>query len=89
MSSEAQQRIKDIAQATGLKKSSIHRHQQGIGRRNQHAESSFWETPAGYCWLARLVIAVVYYFGIQQGIGAESLSRFFKAIRICRHPSAY
>ncbi len=85
IAANAQQRIEDIAEATGLKKSSVHRHQQGIARRNQYGESSFWETPTGYAWLARLVVAVVYYFGIQQGVGAESLSRFFKAIHLETH----
>lgn len=78
-------RIADIAAATGLKKSSVHRHQQGIARRHQYAESSLWETAAGAAWMARLVVAVVYHFGIQQGVGAESLSRFFKAIHLETH----
>jgi hypothetical protein len=33
----------------------------------------------------RLVIAVVYHFGIKQGVGAESLSAFFKAIHLDTH----
>jgi len=32
-----------------------------------------------------LAIAVVYHFGIQQGVGAESLSAFFKAIQVDTH----
>jgi len=28
---------------------------------------------------------VIYYFGIKQGVGAESLSEFFRAIRLSRH----
>lgn len=31
--------IRQIAKATGIAKSSIHRHQQAIERRNQYAES--------------------------------------------------
>ena len=31
------------------------------------------------------MLGVVYYFGIKQGIGAESLSEFFQAIRLSRH----
>jgi hypothetical protein len=85
MARNAKQRIVDIAQATGIKKSSVQRHQQGISRRNQYSESSFWETAVGHAWLVRLVIAVVYYFGIQQGVGAESLSRFFKAVHLETH----
>ena len=85
MAQPVKQRIIDIAAATGLKKSSVQRHQKGIERRDQYAESNLWETAAGAAWLMRLVVAVVYHFGIQQGVGAESLSQFFKAIHIETH----
>lgn len=77
--------IKSIALATGMSQSSVHRHQQAIKRRNEYAESWWWETKVGREWLKRLVIAVVYYFGIKQGVGADSLSAFFKAVHIERH----
>jgi hypothetical protein len=34
------------------------------------------------------VIGVVYHFGIKQGVGAESLSAFFKAIQVDTHVSS-
>jgi hypothetical protein len=71
-----------IAEATGLSRSSVHRHQQAIRASEHHPESRWWETAVGYQWLVRLVIAVVYHFGIKQGVGAESLSAFFKAIHL-------
>jgi hypothetical protein len=74
-----------IAEATGLSRSAVHRHQQSIDRAEQHPESRWWETTVGYPWLVRLVIAVVYHFGIKQGVGAESLSAFFKAIHVDTH----
>ena len=74
-----------IAEATGLSRSAVHRHQQSIDRAEQHPESRWWETALGYSWLVRLVIAVVYHFGIKQGVGAESLSAFFKAIHLDTH----
>lgn len=46
-----QRSIRRIAAATGIPKSSVHRHQQAVERRNQYPESSFWETPAGQEWL--------------------------------------
>ena len=71
-----------LAEATGLSRSSVHRHRQSIVRAEQHPESGWWETAVGYQWLVRLAIAVVYHFGIKQGVGAESLSAFFKAIHL-------
>lgn len=74
-----------IAEATGLSLSSVHRHRQAIERADQHPESRWWDSAVGYQWLVRLVIAVVYHFGIKQGVGAESLSAFFKAIHLDTH----
>ena len=80
-----EQGVRGIAAATRLSKSSVHRHQQAINRRNQHPESSFWETTAGNQWLARLVFGLVYHFGIKQGVGAESLSAFIQAVHLDTH----
>lgn len=79
------QTLKSIAAKTDISKSSVHRHQQAIARRNQHPESSLWESAAGAQWLARLVFGVVYYFGIKQGVGAESLSEFIQAVHLDTH----
>jgi len=43
--------IRKIAEATGIAKSSVHRHQQAIKRRNQYSESGLWSTAAGGQWL--------------------------------------
>lgn len=48
-------KLREIASATGISKSAVHRHQQAIARRNRYPESSWWETPAGSAWLKRLV----------------------------------
>jgi len=85
LKTQGQVALSAIAEATGLSRSSVHRHQQSIARAEQYPESSGWETPVGYQWLVRLVIAVVYHFGIKQGVGAESLSAFFKAIHLDTH----
>ena len=79
------QSIEAIATAIDLSKSSVHRHQQALTRRHQYPESSFWETTVGAAWLCRLVVAVVYHFGIKQGVGAESLSAFFQAVHLETH----
>ncbi|MEO1390009.1 MAG: hypothetical protein AAFV85_21955 [Cyanobacteria bacterium J06634_6] len=80
-----EQRIRGITATTGISKSSVHRHQQAIERRNQYPESSFWETAAGNQWLVRLVFGLVYYFGIKQGVGAESLPEFISAVHLDTH----
>jgi len=71
-----------MAAALDISKSSVHRHQQGILRRQQYPGSEWWETAAGSGWLKLLVLGVVYYFGIKQGVGSESLSEFLQAMRL-------
>lgn len=77
--------IRRIAAATGMTKSSVHRHRQAIERRNQYPESPLWEMPSGHQWLQRLVWAVVYVFGVKHGIGNDTLSEFFQLLRLERH----
>jgi hypothetical protein len=45
------QRIRRLAERTGLSKSSVHRHLRAMDRRDRHPESSWWETsaPGGPC----------------------------------------
>ncbi|MFB2837757.1 DUF6399 domain-containing protein [Floridanema evergladense] len=74
--------IRSLADSTQISKSSVHRHQQAMKRRNLHPESHLWETPAGYQWLRLLVFATLYIFGIQQGVGCEVISRFFHLLRL-------
>lgn len=63
----------------------MHRHLRAQKLRNRHPESFFWETEAGSAWLRLLVFAVLYLFGLECGVGARKLSRFFKLIRIHHH----
>lgn len=79
------QGLEAIARATGMSKSSVHRHQQGIKRRNQYPESEFWESEAGSGWLKLLVFGSIFFFGIKHGIGVGELSTFLKALRLGLH----
>jgi len=74
--------IAAIVGATGISKSSVHRHQQAIERRNQYPESEWWETAAGSAWLKRLVIGSLFFFGLKHGIGVGEVSQFLRALRL-------
>ena len=80
-----QQSIRSLADHTGLSKSSVHRHRQAIDRRDRSPESSLWETEAGRAWLIRLVVATLFVFGLQRGVGAETRSEFFSRLRLEAH----
>ena len=76
------QSLRAMSAATGIPKSSVHRHKKSIERRQQHAESYLWETVEGENWLRLLVFGVIYCFGIKGGIGSESLSAFFHLLHL-------
>jgi hypothetical protein len=77
--------VRETAAATGISKSSVHRHKKGYERRNQHPESLGWETDAGQKWLIILLCATLYTFGIRCGIGMETICEFFKYLRLENH----
>jgi hypothetical protein len=77
--------IRQVALQTGLSKSSVHRLGQAMAHRNQHPESWFWETEEGRRWFIRFVVAVLYYFGLKRGVGAETMSAFFACLHLEQH----
>lgn len=77
--------IRKISELTGISKSSVHRLKKALFDRNQYPESYFWETKEGYHWLCILVYATIFLFGIKCGIGAETISHFFKMLRLSKH----
>jgi len=79
---KTQQSIRAIAAATGIPKSSVHRHLQRMIRRQEYPESYLWETEEGGKWLRILVFGVIYCFGIKGGIGSDSLSSFFHLLHL-------
>jgi Family of unknown function (DUF6399)/IclR helix-turn-helix domain len=78
----ATQSVRQLAQQTGLSKSSVHRLQQAMERRNGHPESWLWETEDGRRWLTRLVVATLYFFGCKRGVGLDTMSEFFARLRL-------
>ena len=77
--------FRSLAQKNNLSKSSVHRLYHRIKRRNQHPESELWESSAGQQWLRLLVLATIFIFALQGGIGCERLSQFFHLLRLQRH----
>src|SRR5215468_5979778 len=79
------QSVRRMAHQTGFSKSSVHRLQQAIARRNRHPESWLWETEEGRGWLIRLVVAALFIFGLKRGVGAETISEFLSRLRLEAH----
>ena len=76
------QSIRQLAEQTGLAKSSVHRLKQAMEHRDRHPESWLWETEVGRRWLTRLVVATLYTFGLKRGVGMDTMSEFFARLRL-------
>jgi len=74
-----------LAKEANTSKSSAFRQVKGIQRRNVHPESVLWEHQEGYEWIRMHFIATLLIFGVEHGIGAETLSRYFKMLRLHTH----
>ena len=79
------QSLRQIAKATSLSKSGVARSMDAIAKRDKYPESYMWETEEGQVWLHRMVIAVLYEFGVKGNQGAERISEFLKRIRVDSH----
>jgi hypothetical protein len=77
-----QQSVRQLAQQTGLSKSSVHRLRQAMERRSGSPEAGMWETEAGRQWLTRLVVATLYTFGLKRGVGMDTMSEFFMRLHL-------
>ena len=78
----AKQSIRQVAQQTGLSKSSVHRLKQAMERRDNHPESWWWETEEGRHWFTRLIVATLSLFGLKRGVGVDTISEFFTRLRL-------
>jgi len=79
------QSLHKIAQATGLSKDSVARSLTAMSKRDKYPESHLWETENGQAWLRRMVIAMLYEFGVKGNQGAERMSEFLKRIHVDTH----
>ena len=79
------QTLTQIAQALGISLSSVWRHQTARQALANTPVAEFWSSAPGMDYLIRVVVAVFYCFGIKHGVGAESLSEFFRLIGLDSH----
>lgn len=76
---------RQLARKAATSKSSSFRQVKGIQRRNVYPESVLWEHEEGYEWIRRHFFATLLIFGVQHGIGADTLSLYFKMLRLDTH----
>ena len=69
-----------LSHQTDNSKSSTYRQIKTIHSRSSHVCSGLFQTEAGNDWMVRLVLAVLFIFGIKYNIGADTLAIFFSLI---------
>ncbi len=77
--------LRSLAKQTNIPKSSVHRHKIKQQERIEFIGNSFFETEAGLEWMHRLFFAVIFVFGIQSGVGSETISVFFNLILLKKY----
>lgn len=85
ISKYGKQSLRKIAQATGLSKDRVARSIESVSKRDKYPESPMWEREEGQAWLRRMVIAMLYEFGMKGNQGAERMSEFLKRIQVDTH----
>ncbi|WP_339138607.1 MAG: hypothetical protein WGN25_09870 [Candidatus Electrothrix sp. GW3-4] len=76
---------RQLAKKADTSKSRAFRQVKEIQRRNVYPESVLWEHEEGYEWIRRHFFATLLIFGVQHGIGADTLSLYFKVLRLDTH----
>jgi hypothetical protein len=74
--------VRPLARQTGLSTSRVHRLQPALERRNSHPESWGWETDEGRQWWRRLVVPTLSIFGLERGVGLDTMSEFFARLHL-------
>lgn len=77
--------VKEVAEKLGVSASTVSRNRAVSSLINEGDSASLWSSETGYNWLTFFVVVTVFFFGIQKGIGMESLSHFFKLLKIDQH----
>jgi hypothetical protein len=74
--------LKEISEATATPSSTVTYHKSRIARRTAASGTDRWETAWGQNFLKRMIISVIYTFGIKGGVGSERISEHLRHLQI-------
>lgn len=74
--------LKEISKSTGSPLSTVAYHKSRIAKRTAASGTDQWETAWGQNFLKRMIISVIYTFGIKGGIGSERISEHLGHLQI-------
>lgn len=74
--------LRKAEDSLGVPKSTIHYHDQRTEKRIEESGTDQWETAWGQWFLKRMIISVIYTFGIKGGVGSGRISEHLKHLQI-------
>jgi len=77
--------VREVANEIKISKSSAHRHVVNQKKRVASVGHTFFETDEGYQFIRRLVLVVLFLFGLKCGVGADEMSLFFSMLLLTEY----
>lgn len=74
--------LRQASQSLGIPKSTIHYQEKRSAARAELSGTEVWNTAWGQWHLKRLIVSVIYTFGIKGGIGAGRIAEHFQHLQI-------
>jgi hypothetical protein len=74
--------LKEVSEATGAPSSTVAYHKTRIAKRTEASGTDQWETAWGQNFLKRMIISVIYTFGIKGGIGSGRISEHLGHLQV-------
>lgn len=77
--------VRKISEETSVPKSTVQYNLTQMKVRQKGSGTEFWDTEEGYEYSIRLVVAIIYFFGVKGGFGAGKLKDFFEMVNLGSH----
>ncbi len=74
--------LRTASKKLSIPKSTLHYQEQRALKRQESSGTDVWDTDWGQLWLKRMIISVIYTFGIKAGVGSPRLSEHFTHLQI-------
>lgn len=74
--------LKEVSEATNTPSSTVSYHKSRIKKRTLSSGTDQWETAWGQDFLKRMIISVIYTFGIKGGVGSQRISEHLGHLQI-------
>ena len=74
--------LKEISQSTGAPVSTVAYHKSRRAKRIEQSDTDQWETAWGQNFLKRMIISVIYTFGVKGGVGSQRISEHLGHLQI-------